>query len=57
MVIARERGWARSVPWSVTPRLRALTASAGQAVSPKWAWTTSKRRPLYRSRSSVPWRT
>ena len=35
------RGWRRSVPWTVSARTRACTASAGQAVSPKWACTTS----------------
>ena len=45
-VIARERGCTRSVPCSVTARASARTASDGQIVSPKWAWTTSKRAPV-----------
>ncbi len=45
VVMARERGWARSVPWSVTPWTWARTPNDGQMFSPKWAWTTSKRVP------------
>ena len=36
-VASRVRGWLRSVPWTVSARTRAGTASAGQAVSPKCA--------------------
>ena len=42
-VIARERGCARSVPWSVTARTSPWAANAGHALRPKWAWTTSNR--------------
>ena len=44
-VIFRERGWRRSVPWSVTTCGAPRSASAGHAVSPKCAWMTSKRSP------------
>src|SRR5581483_8023789 len=50
-VMARERGWARSVPCSVTARARPWAASAGHSDSPKWAWTTSNRSPRWRRRS------
>ncbi len=43
-VARRVRGWRRSVPCTVSARTRAGTASAGQAVRPKCACTTSKRR-------------
>jgi hypothetical protein len=47
-VIARDRGWLRSVPWSVTARARALTVSDGKIESPKWQCTMSNRSPRYR---------
>ena len=49
-VIRRERGWRRSVPWSVTTCGAPRSASAGQAVSPKCAWTTSKAAACFASR-------
>ena len=46
-VARRVRGWRTSVPCTVSARTRAGTASAGQAVRPKWACTTSNgARPL-----------
>ncbi len=42
-VARRVRGWRTSVPCTVSARARAFTASAGHAVNPKWACTTSKR--------------
>jgi len=41
VVIARERGWTRSVPCKVTACAPPAAAKAGQADSPKWACTTS----------------
>ena len=41
---SRVRGWRRSVPCTVSARTRAGTASAGQAVRPKCACTTSNAR-------------
>ena len=56
-VARRVRGWRGRVPWTVSARTRAGTASAGQAVSPKWACTTSKAgRPAARERGGPPWR-
>ena len=42
-VMTFERGWKRSLPCRVTSTGPSRASTAGQAVRPKWAWTTSKR--------------
>ena len=51
-VIRFERGWKRSLPCSVTTTGPSRASSAGQAVRPKWAWTTSNSPRRWRRRSS-----